>query len=74
MNCPNCFRFYRSITNEAGKPFESTVEIIEIRRAKTPERARQAAIKRFVRHQQLTRWDCLATGYEPIFRDNPRTA
>lgn len=74
MNYPNCFRFYRSITNEAGKPFESTIEVIEICRAKTPERARQAAVKRFVRHQHLTRWDCLATGYEPTFPENLPTA
>ncbi len=64
MNHLYSFRFYRCVTNEAGRPFESTVEVVEIRRAKTPERARQAAIKRFVRHQQLSRWDCLATGYE----------
>lgn len=64
MSDPYRFRFYRCVTNAAGKPFESTVEVVEIRRAKTPERARQAAIKRFVRHQQLSRWDCLATGYE----------
>jgi hypothetical protein len=64
MNSPYRFRFYRSVTNAAGRPFESTVEVVEIRQAKTPERAREAAIRRFVRHQQLSRWDCLATGYE----------
>lgn len=66
MNKPYQFRFYRCITNDCGKQFNSTVETICIRHAKTPERARQAAIWRFVRHQNLARWDCLATGCELV--------
>lgn len=64
MASPYCFRFYRSIMNDEGKPYDSTVEVIRISSAKTADRARKAAITRFVRHQQLSRWDCLATGYE----------
>ncbi len=66
MAVPHVFRFYRTIMNDKGRPFESTVELITISRAKTEERARRAAVLRFVRHQQLSRWDCLATGYEQL--------
>lgn len=58
------FQFYRDITNGVGRSFRSTVETIEIRRAKTPERARQAAILRFTRHQKLSNWSSLATDYD----------
>jgi hypothetical protein len=58
------FQFYRNIRNGAGRSFHSTVEIIEIRRAKTPERARRAAILRFMRHQKLSNWDSLAADYD----------
>lgn len=64
MENPYKFRFYRCITNDCGKQFNSTIDTIHIRHAKTPERARQAAIQRFMRRQNLARWDCLATGYE----------
>lgn len=64
MDTPYAFRFYRTIMNDEGRPFQSTVEVINIRCAKSPERARQAAVCRFVRHQQLTSWNCLASGYE----------
>lgn len=63
---PYTFRFYRTITNSEGLPYDSTVEVISIRRAKTPERARQAALHRFVRHHNLTVWDCLASGCEEM--------
>jgi hypothetical protein len=64
MSKPCTFRFYRNITNDVGKSFHSTVEIIEIWRAKTPERARKAAILRFMRHQKLSNWKSLAADYE----------
>jgi hypothetical protein len=63
---PYTFRFYRRVTNSEGHPYDSTVEVISIRRAKTPERARQAAMRRFVRHHNLTEWDCLASGCEEV--------
>ena len=63
MSKPYKFQFYRDITNGVGRSFHSTVEIIEIRRAKSPERAQQAAILRFIRHQKLRNWNCLAAGY-----------
>lgn len=64
MQKPYTFRFYRDIQNDTGDPFHSTVETVVIRRARTPERARQAAILRFIRHQKLSSWDSLASGYE----------
>lgn len=58
------FRFYRTIVDGTGRPCHSTVETVVIRRARTPERAQQAAILRFIRHQRLSNWDSLASGYE----------
>jgi len=57
-------RFYRTLMQHSGQPCNSTVETIEIRRSRTEDRAVQAAIKRFVRHQRLTGWEWLATGYD----------
>jgi hypothetical protein len=66
MSSPYKFRFYRCVTNDVGQRFNSTVEVVEISRAKSMERAHQAAIRRFTRHQHVSHWDCLATGYEMI--------
>jgi hypothetical protein len=67
------FRFYRTITNSDGKPFDSTVEVVRIHRAKSADRAWRAAVKRFTRHQNLTSWDCLASGCEQ-FNENLRAS
>lgn len=66
MTAPYIFRFYRTITNPEGRPFDCTVEIIKIQRAKSSDRAWQAAVQRFSRHQKLTSWDCLASGCEQL--------
>lgn len=68
------FRFYRTIVNDEGRPLESTIELVTINRAKTEERARRAAVLRFVRHQQLSRWDCLAMAYELLPQQDPARA
>lgn len=66
MTAPYTFRFYRTITNSEGRLYDCTVETITIQRAKSADRAREAAIQRFSRHQKLRSWDCLASGCEQL--------
>lgn len=68
---PYRIRFYRTLVNDSGHPCNSTVEVIEIHRSKTPQRAVKAAMKRFERHQHLPSWDRLAHGFEVVDSQRP---
>jgi hypothetical protein len=57
-------RFFRTIVNNRGIPFECTIDSIAIRRARTRQRALAAAMRRFERKYRLAAWNHIAHGYE----------
>ena len=56
-------RFFRTVVNEAGVQFKTTLDVIEIRAARSTERAISAAKRRFARKHHLPTWEHLAHGY-----------
>ncbi len=58
------FRFFRELVNCRGKRFRSTIDQIEVRRARSPGRARRAALCRFERRHKPFPWNSIAHGYE----------
>lgn len=55
--------FFRTVVNDRGVPCDCTLERIEIRRARTEQRALAAAMRRFERRYRLRAWDHVAHGY-----------
>lgn len=57
-------RFFRTETNDAGKCARCVLDTVEIRRARSSQRALSAAQHRFQRKFGLDRWDQLAHGFQ----------
>ncbi len=66
------FRFFRILVNNVGRSFPSTIDTIQIRRARTEQRARLAALRRFERKHKVRVWNHLAHGCEPDDRPAAR--
>ena len=58
------FRFFRVLVNNVGRSFPSTIDTIQIRRARNEHRARLAALRRFERKHRVQVWHHLAHGCE----------
>ena len=61
-----CYRivFFRDLTNSKGDRYRVSIEEIRIARARSRERALEAALLRFTRRHRLHSWNSLADGYE----------
>jgi hypothetical protein len=57
-------RFFRTIINDRGVPFECTLDSIAILRARSRQRALAAAMHRFERKYRLSAWNHMAHGCE----------
>lgn len=57
-------RFYRELLNDCGARFRCTIATVEVRRARSIDRALAAAKRRFERRHRLHAWDHLAHGFE----------
>jgi hypothetical protein len=51
------------LLNDVGKQYRSTIDRIEVN-GRTPERARNAALRRFERKHKVSEWHHLAHGCE----------
>lgn len=56
-------RFYRTLLNDCGAARPCILDAVEVRRARSLERALIAAMRRFERRHRLLAWDHLAHGY-----------
>lgn len=56
-------RFFRTIVNDSGARFPCAIDTIDIRRARTQDRALSAAMRRFERRNHVAAWRHLADGY-----------
>jgi len=57
-------RFINELTNSSGHPFHCCQRVIEIRAAKSKDRAIQAAKHRFARHEHIPHWHIRAHALE----------
>ena len=55
-------RFSRTLVNDSGVVCKSTIDVVEIRAARSTERALSAAKRRFERKHRLSTWRDLAHG------------
>jgi len=66
-------RFIKTLCDDTGHPHECIEGIIDIRRARSRDRAVQAAKHRFERIKRIPRWDLYADTFEvDIDRENRR--
>jgi len=56
--------FFRDLVNERGERYRVSIDNVEIAHARSRERAREAALRRFARRHHVKSWDHLADGYE----------
>jgi len=57
-------RFINELTNSSGHPFHCCQRVIEIRAAKSKDRAIEAAKHRFARHEHIPHWHVRAHSLE----------
>lgn len=56
--------FYREILNDVGRQCRSTLASVDIRSARSMDRAIEAGKRRFARRRRIPVWDHLADGFE----------
>lgn len=57
-------RFIKTLNDDTGHPHKCVEGIVEVRRARTRDRAVQAAKYRFERMRRIPRWDLHADTFE----------
>ena len=57
-------RFCRTLVNDSGVICKSTIDVVDIRAARSTERALSAAMRRFERKHRIAAWHDLAHSYE----------
>jgi len=57
-------RFIKTLCDDYGHPHKGIEGIVDIRRARTQDRAVQAAKHRFERMRRIPRWDLYADTFE----------